>query len=134
MFATSAHPFSADDVVKYWHQKCDRSPIVAGCGDRRCNSDEWWVALVAPAQQTGMHRHPCPVVGYVAREAIRYQVEGQPAQEVAEGGAFFEPASAKIVRFDNASTEARATFVAVYLMGTDDRQLIEMLERPAAEV
>lgn len=82
----------------------------------------------APAQRTGLHRHPCPVVGYVAHGTIRFQVEGQPAQLLPEGSAFFEPATAKIVRFDNASTEAPATFVAFYLLGNDDRQIIEMLE------
>lgn len=83
---------------------------------------------LTPAQQTGVHRHPCPVVGYVARGSIRFQVEGQPAQLLAEGSAFFEPAGAKIVAFDNDSTEAPATFVAFYLLSADDRQLIEMLE------
>ena len=83
---------------------------------------------LVPAQRTGVHYHPCPVVGYVARGSIRFQVEGEAAQLLAEGSAFFEPAGAKVVQFDNASAEAPATFVAFYLMGTDDRQLIEMLE------
>jgi quercetin dioxygenase-like cupin family protein len=81
----------------------------------------------APSQQTGLHRHPCPVVGYVAHGSIRFQVEGQPAQLLAAGSAFFEPAGAKVVRFDNASSDAPATFVAFYLLGPDDRQIIEML-------
>jgi Uncharacterized conserved protein, contains double-stranded beta-helix domain len=81
----------------------------------------------APAQQTGLHRHPCPVVGYVARGSIRFQVEGEPAKLLSEGSAFFEPAGAKVVRFDNASTDAPATFVAFYLLSTDDQQIIEML-------
>jgi quercetin dioxygenase-like cupin family protein len=81
-----------------------------------------------PAQRTGVHRHPCPVVGYVARGSIRFQVEGQAAQLLSAGSAFFEPAGAKVVQFDNASNEAPATFVAFYLLGTDERQLIEMLE------
>ena len=83
---------------------------------------------LAPSQQTGLHRHPCPVVGYVAHGSIRFQVEGQPAQLLAAGSAFFEPADARVVRFDNASSEAPATFVAFYLLGADDRQIIEMLE------
>lgn len=82
----------------------------------------------APSQQTGLHRHPCPVVGYVAHGSIRFQVEGQPAQLLTEGSAFFEPAGAKVVRFDNASSDAPATFVAFYLLGPDDRRIIEMLD------
>ena len=82
----------------------------------------------APAQRAGLHRHPCPVVGYVAHGTIRFQVEGQPVQLLGEGSAFLEPAGAKVVHFDNASTEEPATFVAFYLLGPDDRQLIEALE------
>ena len=35
---------------------------------------------LAPAQATGLHRHPCDVVGYVASGSIVYQVEGQPSR------------------------------------------------------
>lgn len=84
---------------------------------------------LAPAQHTGLHYHPCPVVGYVAHGSIRFQVEGQPAQLLSEGSAFFEPADARVLRFDNASSEAPATFVAFYLLAADDRQIVEMLEQ-----
>jgi quercetin dioxygenase-like cupin family protein len=82
----------------------------------------------APSQRTGLHRHPCPVVGYVAHGSIRFRVDGQPAQLLTEGSAFFEPAGAKIVQFDNASSDAPATFVAFYLLGPDDQKIIEMLQ------
>lgn len=81
-----------------------------------------------PSQRTGLHSHPCPVVGYVARGTIRFQVAGQPAQLLTAGSAFFEPADATVVSFDNASTDAPATFIAFYLFGPDDRQIIEMHE------
>jgi quercetin dioxygenase-like cupin family protein len=83
---------------------------------------------LAPAQQSGLHRHPCPVVGYVASGTIRFQVDGQPAQMLSAGSAFFEPADAKIAHFDNASVDSPATFVAFYLLGPDDRQIIQMIE------
>ncbi|HKS58776.1 MAG TPA: hypothetical protein VJS12_26025 [Steroidobacteraceae bacterium] len=83
---------------------------------------------LAPAQRTGLHSHPCPVVGYVAHGSIRFQVEGQPAQLLTEGSAFFEPADATVVSFDNAAGDATATFVAFYLLGPDDRKIIEMHE------
>ena len=81
---------------------------------------------LAPAQRTGLHSHPCPVVGYVASGTIRFQVEGE-AQTLSAGSAFFEPADTKIAQFDNASAEAPATFVAFYLLGASDHRLIEML-------
>lgn len=83
---------------------------------------------LAPSQRTGLHRHPCPVVGYVAHGSVRFQVDGQPAQLLAAGSAFFEPAGAKVVQFDNASSDAPATFVAFYLLGADDQKIIEMLQ------
>jgi quercetin dioxygenase-like cupin family protein len=82
----------------------------------------------APDQMTGLHRHPCPVVGYVAHGTILFQVEGKPPRALSEGDAWFEPANSKIVHFDNASSREPATFIAFYLLGKDDRNLIEMLE------
>ena len=82
---------------------------------------------LAPAQRTGLHSHPCPVVGYIASGTIRFQVAGEPLQLLSAGSAFFEPADRRIAQFDNASTEAPARFVAFYLLGADDHKLIEML-------
>jgi quercetin dioxygenase-like cupin family protein len=82
---------------------------------------------LAPSQQTGLHSHPCPVVGYVVSGTIRFQVAGEALQLLSAGSAFFEPTGRRIAHFDNASAEAPARFVAVYLLGADDRQLIEML-------
>ena len=83
---------------------------------------------LAPSQRTGLHSHPCPVVGYVAHGSIRFQIEGQRPQLLTEGSAFFEPADARVVSFDNVSSDAPATFVAFYLLGPDDRRIIEMLD------
>ena len=80
----------------------------------------------AGRQRTGLHRHPCPVVGYLARGTIVFQIDGQPERTLQAGEAFYEPAFARIVRFDNA-TDQPATFVAYYLLGQDDHALIEML-------
>lgn len=82
----------------------------------------------APSQRTGVHRHPCPVVGYVAAGSIRFQVEGEAPRVLSAGEAFFEPAHTRIRQFDNASPREPAKFIAFYLLGADDRQLIEMLE------
>ena len=83
---------------------------------------------LAPGQRIGRHFHPCPVVGYVATGTILFQIEGGPPEFLHAGGAFFEPANIEIAHFDNASPQEPATFVAFYLLGKDDQELIEMLE------
>ena len=83
---------------------------------------------LAVGQATGPHRHPCPVVGHVVSGTILYQIEGRPAKALRAGDAFFEPADARIRRFDNPSAQEPAAFVAFYLLGNgDDGSLIEML-------
>ncbi|MGH8199242.1 MAG: hypothetical protein ACREVO_02565 [Steroidobacteraceae bacterium] len=44
------------------------------------------------------------------------------------GSAFFEPANTRVLHFDNASSQEAATFIAYYLLGDGNEQLIEMLE------
>ncbi len=79
----------------------------------------------SPNQKTGLHRHPCPVVGYIVQGTIRFQVEGQPIQILNAGQAFYEPANTKIVHFDSLGRPAK--FIAYYLLGPADHKLIEML-------
>src|SRR5262249_26863004 len=81
-----------------------------------------------PRQQTGLHLHTCPVVGYVARAPVLFQIEGEPPRTLKEGDAFHEPAGARILHFDNASDRDPLTFIAFYLLGPDDRELITMLD------
>jgi quercetin dioxygenase-like cupin family protein len=85
---------------------------------------------LGPGQTVGLHRHPCPVVGYVAAGVIDYQIEGEPAQRLQAGSAFYEPAEVPVARFDNASTTKPATFVAFYLLDSGQHELIQMLEHP----
>jgi len=82
---------------------------------------------LAPGQATGPHRHPCPVVGHILSGSIQFQIEGRPAKTLQAGDAFFEPANLRIRSFDNASPREPATFVAYYLLGDGDREIIEML-------
>jgi quercetin dioxygenase-like cupin family protein len=84
---------------------------------------------LAPAQRTGLHVHPCTVVGYVVEGAITFQIEGQPAKILKQGDAFHEAFGTRILSFDNASETASATFIAFYLLGPGEDRLIEMLER-----
>lgn len=96
-------------------------------GGRQVSRVEVKQINLQPGQETGLHLHPIPVVGYIARGAIRFQLEGGPLLTLPAGSAFFEPANARVLHFDNASTQEPATFIAYYLLGEEDEQLIEML-------
>ena len=80
-----------------------------------------------PGQATGLHRHPCPVVGYIVAGTIRFQIEGESARELHMGDAFFEPQHSVIAHFDNSSISAPASFIAFYLLGTGESRLIDMI-------
>ena len=82
----------------------------------------------APGQQTGRHKHPCPVVGFVAEGTAVLEVEGQPPQQLPTGSSFYEPAEQIILRFDNASSSAPMKFIAHYLLN-GKQDLIEMLPK-----
>jgi pimeloyl-ACP methyl ester carboxylesterase/quercetin dioxygenase-like cupin family protein len=77
-----------------------------------------------PAQPSGPHSHPVPVVGLVTAGTFTFQVNGEPVRELKAGDAFYEPANVRVVRFDNASNREPASIVAFYLMGNDDHELI----------
>ena len=64
-----------------------------------------------PGQVAPIHTHTAPAVGYVAKGAILYQVEGEKPQLLREGDAFYEPAGPRILRFDNASATEEAIFI-----------------------
>lgn len=64
-----------------------------------------------PEQVAPIHTHDAPAVGYVAKGAIIYQVEGEKPQILHEGDAFFEPTDKRILRFDNASATEEAIFL-----------------------
>jgi hypothetical protein len=81
-----------------------------------------------PAQRTGLHLHPCTVVGYIAEGTISIQIEGQPVKVLKEGDAFHEARGARIVSFDNALQTVPATFIAFYLLRPGESGLIQMLD------
>jgi quercetin dioxygenase-like cupin family protein len=82
---------------------------------------------LAPGQETGLHVHPCAVVGLITSGTIRFRVEGEEEQTLHAGDAFHEPAGARIAHFDNASEGEPAAFVACYLLPPGETRLIEML-------
>lgn len=79
-----------------------------------------------PGQVAGRHTHPGGVAGYVTEGTVIFELAGGPPRELRAGEAFFEPAGATVLRFDNASADHPATFVATYLL-TGDEPLIQPL-------
>ena len=104
-----------------------RKPLLAANINRRAvTSVDVRQITFMPNQQTGKHRHPCPVVGYIAWGTAIFQIEGQPARQLIEGEAFYEPADTVILRFDNASQTDSLTFIACYLLN-GQQELVHML-------
>jgi len=83
--------------------------------------------IFKPSQKTGLHSHPCPVVGYIAEGECTFQVKDGPLQNLKAGDAFFEPAETEIAHFDNASDQLPMKFIAFYLID-NETELIKMLE------
>lgn len=81
----------------------------------------------APGQKAGLHVHPGPVTGYILKGTAVLEVEGQAAQVLPAGTAFYEPAEARISRFDNHSATEEMVFTAFYLLN-GEQPLIEMLK------
>lgn len=81
---------------------------------------------LAAGQRSGRHSHPCPVVSYVVSGTLLFQVHGEPAQRISAGSAIYEPANAVVDHFD--AVDGPASFVADYLLGASEQDLIRMLE------
>jgi len=80
-----------------------------------------------PLQKTGLHLHPCPVVGYIAEGTCKFQVKGGPLQTLKAGDAFYEPANTEMLHFDNASAIEPLKFICFYLMD-EEKEVIKMLD------
>ncbi|MDR3419071.1 MAG: cupin domain-containing protein [Nevskia sp.] len=81
---------------------------------------------LGPLQHVPLHLHPCPVVGLVTEGEIAFQIEGEGVRYLKAGDAFHEPAGVRVARFDNAGA-APARFVAFYLLGEEQDEIIRML-------
>ena len=103
-----------------------RHLLTADTGIRKITSVQAHEIHFAPGQKGGLHFHPCPVTGYIIEGTAMLQVEGEAEQVLPAGSAFFEPADARILHFDNHSETEPMIFVAFYLLN-GEQQLIEML-------
>ena len=81
---------------------------------------------LAPGQAAGPHHHPCDVVGIVLSGRIRFELAGHDVAVLADGDAFFEPRDTDVLRFDNASDDRPAVFLACYLLGPGATEVIRM--------
>ena len=61
------------------------------------------------------HTHGCPVLGYIAEGAIRYQVKGQPETIYKAGDSFYEAANVVHQVSANASEKEPARLIVFFL-------------------
>ena len=84
-----------------------------------------------PAQRTGRHIHPMPVVGYVLEGSFVVKVTGGAETHYVAGQSIYEPADTVIERFDNDSPTKPAVLIAHYLAGPGQNELVRILpDRP----
>lgn len=100
--------------------------LLAALGSRHITDVDIRRITLAPGQKSGRHLHPCPVVGYIASGTAYCEIEGQPAELLPVGSAFYEPADTVIADFGNASDVTPMTFIAFYLLD-GQQDLITML-------
>jgi len=71
--------------------------------------------VYAPVGFSKPHTHACPVIGYVAEGAIRYQVKGEKEVIYKTGESFYEAANGVHQVSANASDKEPAKLVAFFL-------------------
>jgi quercetin dioxygenase-like cupin family protein len=103
-----------------------RRLLTAELGARQVTKVHVQEIRFAPGMKAGLHVHPGPVTGYILKGTAVLQIEGHAAQVLPAGSAFYEPAGARISRFDNHSATEEMVFTAFYLLN-GEQPLIEML-------
>jgi quercetin dioxygenase-like cupin family protein len=68
-----------------------------------------------PGGSSTPHSHPCPVIGYVLKGAVRMQVKGDAVHVYRAGDSFFEEANGIHMISENASATEPATFLAYFV-------------------
>jgi quercetin dioxygenase-like cupin family protein len=83
---------------------------------------------MGPKQKTPLHLHPYPTVGLITEGTISFQIEGQPEQYLEIGDAFYEPANARVAKFNN-DRDVSAKFVVFYLLGKGENETVRILSQ-----
>jgi quercetin dioxygenase-like cupin family protein len=68
-----------------------------------------------PGGSSAPHSHPCPVIGYVLKGAVRMQVKGGALSTYKAGDSFYEAPNGIHLVSENASTKEPATFLAYFI-------------------
>jgi len=68
-----------------------------------------------PGGSSTPHSHPCPVIGYVLRGAVRMQVKGGPVSVYRPGDSFYEAPNGVHQVSANESTTEPAVFLAYFI-------------------
>lgn len=84
--------------------------LTAMHGSHRVTSVDAREIRLEPGQRTGRHLHPCAVLGYIVVGSANYQGEGETAQILHAGSAFYEPMGKVIADFSKASDLRAADF------------------------
>jgi quercetin dioxygenase-like cupin family protein len=104
-----------------------RKPLLSvAFASRALDSVEVKEITFKPGQKTGLHKHPCPVLSYIAEGTALVQVKGEGARTFVAGSAVYEPADTVMLHFDNPSETEPLKFIAYYLL-SGEQELIEML-------
>jgi len=81
-----------------------------------------------PGAKAPLHLHPCPTVGVITEGRITFQMEGKKEQYLKAGDAFYEPAGARVAKFDNEGSSP-AKFTVFYLLGRGDTESVRVLDK-----
>ena len=104
-----------------------RRLLTAELGTRQVTKVHAQEIRFAPGQKAGLHFHPCPVTGYILKGTAVLEIEGEETQVLPTGSAFYEPAGARVRRFENQSAVEEMIFTAFYLLD-GEQNLIEMIK------
>jgi len=68
-----------------------------------------------PGESSAAHSHPCPVIGYVAQGALRFQVKGEAETTYKAGESFYEAPNGVHAVSANASQTEAAKLIAYFV-------------------
>ena len=92
---------------------------IARLAERQVERVEIREIRMLPGQPAGSHVHNCPVVGTVLAGSVVLQVEGGPELLLTPGDTFYEPAGARILRFD--AQDEGVTFQGYFLLAAGEQ-------------
>lgn len=84
-----------------------------------------------PGESSPPHSHPCPVIGYILKGALRTQVQGEPEAIYKVGDSFYEAPNGVHAVSANASQDEPAKFLA-YFVCDRDKPLTTAVPEPKA--